>query len=95
MTPLEQSKLFKAAREHFKKWKSRQISGYVHGVVVGLTRKEPWEDYVHDFRKNKPYAVGYIYGFIDAYGADALNAEWCRDLNLSGHTLEYRWWANA
>lgn len=95
MTPLEQSKLFRAAQQYFKKWKLRQISGYVHGVTVGLSHDEPWQDYVYRFKKKKSYAIGYIFGFIDAYGEDTLTAEWCQDLDRSEHDPEYRWWEHA
>lgn len=93
MTPQDQEKLFKAVQKHFgqnDKWSS----GYVHGVVDGLKRSEPRRAYIRKFEKGKSdYAIGYIFGFIDAYGADALLAEWNK--KLSPNKMEYRWWENA
>jgi len=94
MTPQDQEKLFKAVKERFHCWGAKQVSGYVHGVVDGLKCNEPQQDYVRDFKKKrKTYAHGYIYGFVDAYGSDALTADWSRELpELSMEALEYRWW---
>jgi hypothetical protein len=95
VTPQQQERLFKIVRERYKGWDIKQVSGYVHGVADGLKRTEPRQVYIRGFKKNKPYARGYIYGFIDAYGVDALIAEWGRELNLSGANIVYRWWENA
>ena len=95
LSPNEQSKLFTAARERFKKWTSRQVSGYVHGVTRGLAHDRPHQDYIDAGKKREKYALGYIQGFIDAYGTDALAAKWCSELaelNLVLFDCNYRWW---
>lgn len=92
MTPKDQEKLFKAVRERCPDWDNKQASGYVHGVVDGLRRKEPRRVYVRGFVKNKRYALGYIAGFVDAFGADAYLTDWGRELGLSPQNFSYRWW---
>ncbi len=94
MTPIEQGKLFKLTRKRCPGWSQKKHSGYVHGAVDGSRRSEPRRQYIHGFRKEKDYDVGYIYGFIDAYGEDAFHAEWAMELCLSQKSLAYRWWDN-
>lgn len=95
----EQEILFKLVQNRFKHWSIRQVSGYVHGVNDGLWRSEPKRVYVRGYQKQKPYAIGYIAGFIDAYGGDAYFTEGIKEL-LQMHLdepkrLNYRWWENA
>ena len=94
ITPIEQGKLFKAIQLRCPSWSQAKWSGYIHGAVDGSRRSEPRQTYVRGFRKEKPYAVGYIYGFIDAFGEDAFHAAWAVDLCLSQKHLDYRWWEN-
>ncbi|MBU2051425.1 MAG: hypothetical protein KKH61_20950 [Gammaproteobacteria bacterium] len=96
MKPIEQEKLFKKVRAKFPKWSNRRASGYVHGVNDGMQREEPRRVYVRGFGKRKEYAIGYIYGFIDAYGIDVFYDSWINDLAQSiGYKLDYRWWTRA
>ena len=93
MIPLEQEKLFKAARDHFGKgWCRERISGYVHGVIDGSEHHNPHRAYIQGFKREEPYALGYIFGFIDAYGADVFATEWCEELRLSMDCMDYKWW---
>ena len=93
MTSKEQERRFELAREHFKNWNAEQISGYVHGAADGYKRDEPRQIYIERFKEIKDhYALGYIFGFVDAYGEDALTAEWSRELGLGNSVLDYRWW---
>lgn len=94
MSPTEQGKLFKLIRLRCPSWSQKQHSGYVHGAVDGSRRSEPQRVYQRGFEKEKPYAIGYIYGFIDAYGQDAFSAAWAINLYLSQKHLDYRWWEN-
>ena len=91
MTIEEQQKLFAAVRKRWKKWSGHRASGYVHGVINGLSYNKPLQFYVQRF-KDDPYAYGYIYGFIDAYGEDALTAEWSQGLNIAKEAVSYHWW---
>lgn len=93
LSPRNQEELFKAVQKRFKDWGSEQASGYVHGAADGLELNEPRRIYPRRFVKENcdPYAIGYIYGFIDAYGTDTLTAEWSQGLELL-HKHEYRWW---
>ncbi len=93
-TPIEQGKLFKVTRKRCPNWSQKKHSGYVHGAVDGSRRSEPRQVYIRGFRKERDYDVGYIYGFIDAYGEDAFHAEWAVELCLSQKSLAYRWWDN-
>lgn len=93
MIPTLQEKLFLLVRQKFPDWNVRRLSGYVHGVVDGLRRDEPRRVYVRGFTHKKPYALGYIYGFIDAYGGDAFFSEWIGELEgLTERSLDYRWY---
>ena len=92
MLPKNQLELFEFVKRRFKNWSSNRTSGYVHGVADGYNRTEPQQIYIHKFKKKSEYAIGYIYGFIDCYGADALMTEWSRQLEISEKSLEYRWW---
>ena len=96
MTPRLQEKLFQLARQRYADWDTKKLSGYVHGIVDGLRRDEPRAVYLRSFRKQKPYAIGYIYGFIDTYGADAFFSEWIGDLDgITERSMEWRWWEDA
>lgn len=95
MTPQEQEKLFEKVRRRYKNWDFRQASGYVHGVVDGLRLNEPQPYYIRGFDELEPYAICYIYGFIDAYGEDAFDAAWNQEFRISKTVLCYRWWENV
>lgn len=92
MSPKDQEKLFEEVQKRHKLWTPWEASGYVHGVVQGLTCKEPPHVYIQRFLGNEPYACGFIYGFIDAYGNDVFTSKWIRELELSKAILHYRWW---
>lgn len=92
MKPQDDEKFFQLVKKHFPAWSLKRVSGYVHGVLDGYKRNEPRRVYVRLFKKDKPYATGYIYGFIDAYGIDALMAKWSQDLPVGNIAPEYRWW---
>lgn len=97
MTPKDQDRLFKLTREHFPDWSTKQVSGYVHGVADSHRRKEPRRVYirgVNKVRSAKLYALGYIYGFIDAYGGDAYFTPWWKDIEIP-LVLDYQWWRHA
>ncbi len=88
-----QERLFQLVRQRYADWDTKKLSGYVHGVVDGQRRDEPRREYLRLFQKQKPYAVGYIYGFIDTYGADAFFSDWIGDLDgITERSMEYRWW---
>ena len=96
MKPAEQEKLFEQVRVKFPKWSIKRASGYVHGVNDGMHREEPRRVYVRGFGKHKEYAIGYIYGFVDAYGLDAFFLRWMAELGQPlKHVLDYRWWSRA
>jgi len=80
MTPELQEKLFKLVRKKFPRWSKLKASGYVHGVVNGIAAHFPKYPV-----PNGTYSEGYMYGYIDAYGEDALPRGYRRK-------LEYRWW---
>jgi len=92
MKPAEQERLFKKVRTKFPKWSVKRASGYVHGVNDGMHREEPRRVYVRGFKKHNEYAIGYIYGFIDAYGSDVLMQEWADGIEVK---FNYRWWSRA
>ncbi len=97
MKSKDQEKLFAAVREHFKTWSVEQVSGYVHGVVDGLKHDEPQQDYVQKSLARETYAIGYIYGFVDASGADVVDTEWCKRISWihDNTVIEFRWWERA
>jgi len=98
MTPQEeQEKLFRMVRKRFHDWHIKQVSGYVHGVVDAVRRKEPRRVYVRKIQKNSSYARGYIYGFIDAYGVDIVTTDWYQLILhlLPNRAPFYRWWQSA
>ena len=92
LTPKVQEKLFDLTRKRFHTWSTRQASGYVHGIVDGLTRKKPRRVYVQNYNIYDHYASGYVLGFIDTQGQDALATPWARNLGLCFETVYYRWW---
>ncbi len=97
MTPKDQEKLFKLAREHFPNWSFKIISGYVHGVADSSRRKEPRRVYVRGVSKVGPiklYALGYICGFVDAYGGEAFFTPWWKDIQIP-MVLDHRWWEHV
>lgn len=89
MTPQEQEALFARVKERFCNRPYTWASGYVHGVVDGLERSEPRLEYLQDY-KTRPYAGGYMYGFIDAFGSDI--DKWYENLDLDPNPADYRWW---
>ena len=92
LTPKVQEKLFELSKRRFSNWSTRQVSGYVHGIVDGLTRKKPQRVYVRNYDLYDPYAMGYILGFIDAQGLDAFASPWARSLGFCAGIIYYRWW---
>ena len=93
-SPKEQEKFFKLVRAKFKDWSAKKASGYVHGVVDATSRAQPRRVYIRKFDKSE-YASGYIYGFIDCHGADALyDITHSRDFKgqLGTRCLDHLWW---
>jgi len=88
LTPKVQEKLFELSRKRYPDWSTRQISGYVHGIVDGLTRKQPRRVYERDIDKPDRYACGYMYGFYDANGATGCVEIWGQKSRM----IEHRWW---
>ncbi len=97
MTPEDQEKLFKLTREHFPDWSAKQVSGYVHGVADSSRRKEPRRVYIRGVNKvnsSKVYALGYLCGFVDAYGGEAFFTHWWKDIQIP-MVFEHRWWEHV
>ncbi len=101
MNAREAEELFKRTRRKFRCWAAAKCSGYVHGVRDGLAGGDrPETIYVNDIVREEEeapdYAVGYVYGFIDAYGSDAHVRRWyhrvAKSLGGVHPKLEYRWW---
>ena len=92
MTPTEQEKLFKQVRNRFDLWNIERASGYVHGVVDGLGEDNPRDDSLQGYDEDRPYDVGYVYGFLDARGSDTIG-KWI--LQLADISVDYRWWEHA
>ena len=96
MNPQEQEKLFEKVRKHFPAWNFAHAGGYVHGVTDGLRCSDPQQNYIDRFKGNDCYAVGYICGFVDAYGEDVLTTDWYQnELMLPDILPDYRWWENV
>ena len=100
MNAKTQEKFFQAVKKHFPNWELKRVSGYVHGVLHGFKRSEPKQVYLRGFKKNKRYATGYIEGLVDAHGADAIFADWAKDLFPCTNPEEVfvfngRWWEHA
>ncbi len=93
MNAKEQQVFFGLVRKRYDKWNLEQVSGYVHGVVDS-NRGEPQSEYLQRLRSTSPdhYAIGYLFGFVDGYGEDALTAKWNQDLRISVKTIEWNWW---
>lgn len=93
MTPANQERLFKKVQKRFPRWSKRKCSGYVHGVVDEAHCKRPCARQVKAFSPKRSYAIGYVYGFIDARGEDAFKDPQLATMKRrSSHTLDYRWW---
>lgn len=90
MNSQDQEKLFKLVRKRFKNWTVKKASGYVHGVNDCLEEREPFPAYALGMITSA-YATGYRFGFVDAYGSDAL-LKWELPASIPA---DYRWWANA
>lgn len=86
MNPAEQLALFKKVRRKFRWTDERWASGYVHGVVDEELHCRPDKYYVTSLANNH-YAGGYLQGFTDARGTDALKESWC-----AGGKIRFRWW---
>lgn len=86
MNPAEQAKLFKKVRRKFRRNSERWASGYVHGVVDEGLHCRPDKDYWTNSGIDK-YAAGYMQGFTDALGTDALKESW-----YPGTRIRFRWW---
>ncbi len=93
MTTQEQENLYALLKKRYPAWDLRRVSGYVHGAVSGYTRRKPPQVYLYRFKEDDPYSVGYIYGFIDAYGHDAVAMEnWAADLGITVDVVDWEWW---
>ena len=98
MTPKNQEKLFKQVQKRFPRWSKRKCSGYVHGAADEAHRKRPCVRQVKAFSPKRSYAVGYVYGWIDARGEDAYNDPRLTAMKYSSHlshVLDFRWWKNV
>jgi len=92
LTPKVQEKLFELSKRRFSNWSTRQVSGYVHGIVDGLTRKQPRRVYVRNYHEADRYAIGYIDGFVAAYGPDVFVDSWTKYMVINPDNIEHRWW---
>ncbi len=97
LSPEQQEELFALVRKHFPDWNVRKRSGYVHGVLDGAKRDAPKGEYIRGSKKTppKPYAIGYLYGFLDMAGVDALMQDWVKELGWTAHSISFRWWEHA
>jgi hypothetical protein len=96
LSPQEQEQLFERVRKRFPKWSKRKCSGYVHGVVDEAKFKRPHCTQTKAFSPRRSYAVGYVYGFVDARGTDAYDDPWLKNMkHRMSHTLEFQWWLDA
>ena len=98
MIAVQQERLYQMATSRFPDWEPRQVGGYVHGVREGYLRTKPRQVYVRGSRKKRPepYAVGYIYGFVDAFGADALLPLVQQGLSgIMNYRSYHRWWEKS
>ena len=88
MNAAEQERLYQRVRDvHFYLGTTLQwLSGYVHGVQYAETHREPDKTYQHEAHMREDYAEGFMQGFIDYHGDDALH--WMP----TGSTCHYRWW---
>lgn len=93
MLPNIQEKLFRKVLARFPRWSKRKCSGYVHGVADEIHRKRPCNRQVKAFSPKRSYALGYVYGWIDARGEDAYNDPRLSAMKRrSSHMLDYKWW---
>ena len=84
MTPQQQEKLYVATKERYKNWSTRQVSGYVHGVVDGSKHDEQQQKFID----RNDYCIGYIYGFYDAQGDNVI----VKILDRPNRRSEPKWW---
>lgn len=90
MTLQDQEKLFGRVKQRFPRWADKKCSGYVHGVVDEIQRKEPDAMTVRfAMGHGHQYAEGYLCGFMDARGSDILEHTWTQ---LLVHKLAFEWW---
>lgn len=94
MTEQEQQKLFTRVTKKFPHWSPRKCSGYVHGVVDEGKHTRPEHHQVKLFGPKHSYAVGYVYGFIDARGEDVFADPWLTSMKerITAHSLDHKWW---
>lgn len=103
MNAREAEELFKRTRRKFRRWAAAKCSGYVHGVRDGLAAAKPHpteigyiNDIIREGEEAPNYAIGYLYGFVDAYGSDIAVRRWYRRvtkaLDCDHLKSEYRWW---
>ena len=94
MESQKQEQLFDAIRKRFPRWSKRKCSGYLHGILDEAKFKRPCHIQLKAFSPKRSYAVGYVYGFIDARGEDAFRDPWLRDMKhrLVTHAPDVRWW---
>ena len=92
MLPDQQEALFQQVRKRYPGWSLKQASGYVHGVVDGFKRPAPRRVYIRKCQRDKPYALGYIKGFVDAFGPDALFAPWAGGVYWPKIDTAFLWW---
>jgi len=103
MTPTEDEQLFTRVRRKFRRWSVKKASGYVHGVRQGEAALTPFRidaayaNAVMDQGTDADdYAIGYVYGFIDAYGSDVTATMWFKRVSRALRVqpkIEYHWWA--
>ena len=91
ITTENQEEFFKLVRKRWPKWSARQASGYVAGALRGRegASLQLWETV--DFGV-ADYVTGFVFGWVDIYGFDALELLWVKALGLSEHDLDYLWW---
>ena len=92
MTLDQQETLFALVQHRFYGWSKAKCSGYVHGVADEGFRTQPQVEILRGaHQQGRGYAVGYIYGFLDARGSDAVKEPWTKCWDKA---LEFRWWEN-
>ena len=87
-----QQELLKKVLVKWPEWSAEMASGYVHGVWDEARREAPPRSYRKEAALvNKPYARGYVWGFVDARGPDIFDL--CTE--LFSPSIDFRWWENA
>lgn len=92
ITLTEQEVLFRRVCERFN-CVTRWVSGYVHGIMDGGRKSGPDPHWKKDALAQDEYALGYLQGFVDEVGVDALCTKWAAAAGIT--TADVQWWKDA